>query len=98
MIWSTRARASLREIGRYIAQDNKDAAARWLGRLVAHTASALDQPRSGRVVPEFGEDDLRELVWRRYRIVYRVRPDACYVLLVFEGHRQLRASDITDDE
>lgn len=60
--------------------------------------SVLGAPRAGRIVPEFGEDDLRELIERNYRIVYRVRPEAIHIVFVFEGHRLLRASDVDDDE
>jgi plasmid stabilization system protein ParE len=45
-------------------------------------------PRAGRRVPELGRDDVREVVARRYRIVYQVSPGGIVVLVVFESHRQ----------
>lgn len=44
-------------------------------------------PESGRIVPEFGRDDLREFIIRSYRLVYRIFSDRIEVLTVFEGHR-----------
>lgn len=39
------------------------------------------------MVPELNREDIREVLLRSYRIVYRVRPDGIVVLTVFEGHR-----------
>jgi hypothetical protein len=36
-----------------------------------------------------GRDDLREVVVRRYRIVYQLAPGGIVVLAVFESHRRL---------
>lgn len=45
-------------------------------------------PRLGRVVPEYGVDELREVVEAPYRIVYRLVRGRVEILTVFEGHRQ----------
>ena len=44
-------------------------------------------PRSGRVVPEFRQDEIREVLWRNYRLVYRARDDVVEVVTVFHGAR-----------
>ena len=44
---------------------------------------------SGRKVPEFDQDDVREVLLRNYRIVYRIHATEIRVLTVFEGHRLL---------
>jgi toxin ParE1/3/4 len=49
------------------------------------------------MVPELGHDDVREVIERTYRIVYRVHGDQVRILTVFEGHRLLRPSDLDDD-
>lgn len=46
-------------------------------------------PHAGRQVPELGRDDIREVLVRGYRIVYRVGPNGIDILTVFEGHRLL---------
>ena len=85
--WTARAVADLRLIGDYIGADNPAAAERWVGRLIAKAEAAARLPRAGRVVPEKGREDIREVFLRTYRIVYRVREDGIVVLTVFEGHR-----------
>ena len=95
--WTRGAVEDLREIRSFIEVDDPVAAARWIGRLRERAGLAADHPQGGRVVPEFGRADVREIFVRTYRIVYRVLPDEIHVLTVFEGSRLLRPSDIADD-
>lgn len=46
-------------------------------------------PNTGRIVPEIGRSDVREVFLRTYRIVYRIVDRGIIVLTVFEGHRTL---------
>jgi toxin ParE1/3/4 len=87
--WSDRARRDLIEIDRFIARDDPDAARVWIRRLRQRARKAAQMPRAGRVVPEFGRADVREVFLRGYRIVYLVRKDGIIVLTFFESHRLL---------
>ena len=44
----------------------------------------------GRVVAEFGDDNIRELVVRGYRILHVISGDICYVSAVIHGSRDLQ--------
>ncbi|MGH9323240.1 MAG: type II toxin-antitoxin system RelE/ParE family toxin [Vicinamibacteria bacterium] len=88
--WTYRARQDLKDIGRYIARDNRDAARKWLTRLRRSAARAAATPRAGRIVPEIGSSDVREVITGNYRLVYRIEGKTVTVLTVFEGHRLLR--------
>jgi plasmid stabilization system protein ParE len=44
-------------------------------------------PESGRVVPERNEKEIREIIVRPYRIVYRVRPGYVEIATVFRASR-----------
>ena len=94
--WSRRAVRDLVEIGDFIAADSSVAARRWVERIRERAARAASAPRSGRIVPELGRDDVREVLLKSYRIVYRVAPREIAVVTVFEGHRQL-PSDVDVD-
>jgi plasmid stabilization system protein ParE len=48
----------------------------------------VEQPQAGRQVPELERTDIREIIERNYRIVYRIINDEVVVLTVFEGHRR----------
>lgn len=87
VLWTIRAAQDLRAIGRYIAQDNPQAARRWVERLRLRAREAATAPKAGRRVPEVDRDELREVLVRSYRIVYWVTDAGIVVLTVFEGHR-----------
>lgn len=67
------AQADLESIVRYIAAHNADAAGRVGYELVVRAEGLGTFPEMGRVVPEFKKPDLREIVCRSYRIIYRLR-------------------------
>lgn len=85
--WSHRAEADLESIYSYIAADDPVAAARWVEKLMDRARRAAPLPYSGRVVPEFGMPQLREVFVRTYRIVYRIHGREVQIITVFEGHR-----------
>jgi len=94
--WSDRARQDLREIGRYIARGSPDAARKWVSRLRRRAIKTAAIPQSGRIVPEFGKPDIREVLLGNYRIVYQVTGKAVTILTVFEGHRLLHLIELTE--
>jgi addiction module RelE/StbE family toxin len=96
--WTAHAVADLIAIGDYIAFDNPTAARSWVERLRQRALRAAETPRAGRIVPEIGRNDVREIFLRTYRIVYRVVDDGIVVLTVFEGHRLLGNLDPEADE
>lgn len=87
--WTQRAQRDLGEIQRFIAEDDPDAARRWVQKLRERARAALAFPLAGRVVPELGRAEIREVFLRTYRIVYRLQEGTLDVLTVFEGHRLL---------
>jgi len=97
--WSDRAKGDLAAIGEYIAADNPVAAMRWVDRLIADVERAAEMPLAGRLVPEYADrGDIREVLRRTYRIVYRVRDEAIEVLTIFEGHRLFPQGALPEDE
>jgi toxin ParE1/3/4 len=83
--WTERALADLQEIGDHIAADDRQAASVWVARLWSRAADVQDFPFAGRMVPEFGRADIREVLLRHYRIIYRVDGAEIVVLAVFGG-------------
>jgi toxin ParE1/3/4 len=47
-------------------------------------------PRSGRKVPEFDDEDIRELVVYSYRIIYQVQSEQVLIAAVIHGKRILQ--------
>lgn len=78
--------SDLAEIVRYIAQHNSDAAARIGFELIARAESLAQFHEMGRTVPEFHNSDLREIICRSYRIIYRLEHQARQVQIVRFWH------------
>ena len=95
--WSQEAGENLLDIEDFIARDSLERAVRFVDALIDHVEAILtDNPRSGRTVPEIRNPDIRELIYRGYRIVYRLNGDRIDILTVFEGHRLLRLNESGD--
>ena len=95
--WSREAGENLVDIEEFIARDSLECAIRFVDALIDHAEAILsDNPRSGRSVPEIGNPDIRELIYRGYRIVCRLNGDHVEMLTVFEGHRLLRLNELGD--
>ena len=44
-------------------------------------------PESGRIVPEYNQKDLWEVIFQNYRIVYRIKPDIIEIVTITHGAR-----------
>jgi len=92
--WSREAGENLIDIEEFIARDSPDRAVRFVDAIIYHAETILvDNPRSGRTVPEIGNPDIRELIYRGYRVIYQLNSDRIDILTVFEGHRLLRLKE-----
>ncbi|WP_226992310.1 type II toxin-antitoxin system RelE/ParE family toxin [Desulfatibacillum aliphaticivorans] len=60
-----------------------------MDRITRRSQQIADQPFSGRKVPEYESDDIRELIENPYRLIYRIKPDQIDVLAVIHGVRLL---------
>lgn len=72
VVLSLSARADLRDIVRYISFDAPDRALEFGQFLISRTKLLAQSPELRRVVPEFGDNVIREIIVRSYRVVYRL--------------------------
>lgn len=93
---SPSARRDLRAIVRYISLDSPERAVRFGQFLVSSTKGLGDFPHMGRVVPEFGDPSIREIVVRSYRIIYRVDHGDCRVDVARFWHGARGTPEIKD--
>lgn len=83
VIWSPLAIERAYEAAAHIANDKPDAALRWLDGLFEATDRLEKFPQSGRIVPEIGLPEFREIVYRHaYRVVYRIEKTRVAILTV----------------
>ena len=90
VIWAPQAIEDVEAIRTYVARDSAHYADLLVERIVAAVGRLGTFPRSGPVVPEVGDQSLREVVYEKYRIVHRVKPSAVEIVTVFHGARLLR--------
>jgi plasmid stabilization system protein ParE len=64
-------------------------------RVLRATDRLARYPRLGRVVPELGIDNIREIIVGSYRAIYRIQQDGIQLLTLHHGARTL---DITKIE
>ncbi len=87
--WSLTAENDLRAIEEFIAKDSVPHAISFIDRLIESAEKLSSSPKIGRVVPEFGREDLREVLYRDYRVVYQLHGDTATILRVVHGTRDL---------
>lgn len=87
--WTDTAQGHLDGIYAYIARDSSTYAQRMVDRLTRRSQQIAAFPLSGRKVPEYEMDQIREVIEGPYRIIYHIRPDQIDVLAVIHGARDV---------
>ncbi len=85
--WLPQAMKDLVEIYDYFFQDNPLAADIFENQIYLKIAKLLKFPRMGRMVPEIEDPVLREIIWLKYRIIYRIRLEQIEIVTIFHGNR-----------
>lgn len=96
LIWSPLSRDDLRDIVRYISQDSPHRAQTFALRLITHAEMLQEQPEGGRVVPEHRIQHIREIIFRPYRLVYRVNHERKLVEITRVWHAARGTPDISN--
>ena len=92
--WSQRARTDIRDLKAYIAKDSPYYARRFTERIVTSVEKLAEFPQIGRPVPEAeGRDDVRELIYQGYRIIYLIRSNSVFIVTILHGSRDLAAKE-----
>lgn len=92
--WSPLAIERVLEIAAWIAAERPDAAEKLVDGIFAAVERLREFPESGRKVPEFERPELREIIYRKYRIVYRTESDVVEILTVRHSLQLLEESDL----
>jgi toxin ParE1/3/4 len=75
VIWTDSAIQDLDDIGNYIAKDSERYAEVTIERLFNSVDILEKFPKAGKMVPEFENESIRELIRDSYRIVYHIIDD-----------------------
>ena len=92
--WTNTAEGHLDAVFDFIAQDSPEYAKRMVDRLTRLSQQIAEYPLSGRRVPEFDFNQIREVIEGPYRIIYHIKPDQIDVLAIIHGAMDiLRSSE-----
>jgi len=94
LVWSPLALERVVEIALYIAEERPLAAEQWVEEIFAAVERLEPFPLSGRIVPEAGRQDLREVVHGNFRIIYRVEEHQLSVLTIRHSRQQLEPDQL----
>lgn len=83
------AENDLRRIEEFIARDSPLHAVDFVNRIIDSVEKLRTAPMIGRIVSEFNRRNLREVLFRQYRVVYLLRRETAIVLRVVHGARDL---------
>lgn len=90
IIWAPRAVKDLEYLAEFIALDSAFYARYFVKNIFRLVQQLAQFPRSGRIAPEFSKENIRELIYGNYRIVYRVRNKAVEIVTVFHSSKLLK--------
>ena len=93
VVWTQEALDRLSDIENLISQDSPQRAIEFVDYLIQRGESVSEHPRIGRVVPEISNPDIREILAKKYRIVYKIQEKTIEILTVFEGHKLLNLEE-----
>jgi toxin ParE1/3/4 len=94
IIWSPMAIDRASEIAEYIALDKPSAANKWVTTVFSKVEQLTSSPEIGRVVPEIGNEQFRELIYGNYRIIYRIEKKQLLILTIRHGKQILPIDEI----
>jgi len=83
--WTDTAESHLDAIFEYIARDSETYALRTVDRITRKSQQVADFPLSGRRVPEYDIDQIREVFLDSFRIIYHIKSDQIDIIAVIHG-------------
>ena len=88
--WSPEAIEDLESIAAYIARDSEFYARAVVSEILAVARNIGEFPLIGRMVPEIGNEKIRERFVYSYRLVYRIEDVRILVVAVIHGRRLIQ--------
>jgi addiction module RelE/StbE family toxin len=89
VFWTETAVNHLSSIYNYISQNSPQYAQRLVERLTRRSEQIANFPFSGRIVPEFETEQIREVIEGSYRIIYYIKPEQIDVIAVLHAAQNI---------
>jgi len=95
--WTLQALDDLDAICKFIARDAPRYSQIFAQRVFSTIDHLKDYPLLGRILPEIGNEKIREILLGNYRIIYRNRKNLVEILTIHHGARLLDISSLPKD-
>ena len=90
VIWAYEATTDIGELAEYIARDSVFYASAFVQEIRDASRSLNEFSERGRIVPELGNPNIRELFVREYRLIYSIEESRVVILGFIHGRRDLK--------
>ncbi|HEY4785815.1 MAG TPA: type II toxin-antitoxin system RelE/ParE family toxin [Bacteroidales bacterium] len=95
IVWTEISVADLKDIFEYIVQDSARYATITVNKMYQRAQMLANNPDLGRIVPEFSDKSIKELIEGNYRIIYRIKnEEEIHILRVYHTSRLLKKNMI----
>lgn len=88
--WAYEATVDLEALAEYIARDSTFYASAFVQEIRDASRSLNEFSERGRIVPELGNPNIRELFVREYRLIYSIEESGVVILGLIHGKRDLK--------
>lgn len=87
--WTATAQEHLDDIYAYIAKNSMEYAIRMVDKITDRSTQIASHALSGRCVPEYDMEQIREVIEDPYRIIYYIKPDQIDIIAVLHCSRNV---------
>jgi toxin ParE1/3/4 len=87
--WSRLAAQNYEEICEHIGKQSRHHAYKIAREMMTLIESIPKMPRQGSIVPEYGDENLRERLYHKFRIIYRIHGGVVTIAAIVHGARLL---------
>lgn len=96
VIWSPEAYDDIDKLAGFIAKDSPFYAQAVVEKIIEASSSLVQSPQRGRIVPEIGDPNHREIFIYSYRLIFEIEEKTVNILAVIHGKRLLSSIERLD--
>ena len=93
IIWTQIALDDINNIAEFIGKDSEFYAKQFVKKLMNATLKLETFPEIGKPLRELPRSDYREILFKKYRIIYRAQAENIYIITVHHSARLLENND-----
>ena len=93
IVWTENALKDIDNIALFISKDSEFYAKQFVKKLIDTTLKLETFPEIGKIIRELPQSNYREILFKKYRIIYRVDANKIYIITVHHSARLLENNE-----